>query len=95
MFTEDITAFFSEAEFAETITLDGVQVLAIFDNEYSAGNVGSVRMASNQPMVQLATALVPASPVGKLAVVRGISYRVGACEPDGTLVSTLYLERTA
>lgn len=95
MFTEDISAFFNQAEFAETITLNGVDVLAIFDNGYSAGNVGSVGMASNQPMVQLATALVPASPVGKVVLVRGISYRVGACEPDGTLVSTLYLERTA
>lgn len=94
-FTEDMTAFFNPADFAETITLDGVQVPAIFDNGYSAGNVGSVGMASTQPSVQLATARVPTSPVGDVVIVRGISYRVGAHEPDGTGVSTLFLERTA
>lgn len=95
MFTEDATAFFNLAEFAETITLNGVQVAAIFDSGYSAGNVGSVGMASVQPMVVLPTALVPVSPVGKAVIVRGVSYRVAACEPDGTLATTLYLERTA
>jgi hypothetical protein len=94
-FTEDMTAFFNLAEFAETITLDGASVAAIFDNGYSAGNVGSVGMASNQPMVVLPTVLVPASPVGKVAIVRGVSYRVAASEPDGTLATTLYLERAA
>ena len=48
-FTEDATAFFNLAEFAETITLNGVSVSAIFDNGYSAGNVGSVGMASRLP----------------------------------------------
>lgn len=94
-FTEDMTEFFSPAEFADAVTLNGVTVSAIFDNGYSAGSVGSVGMASNQPTLQLASADVPASPVGKVAIVRGVNYRVGAHEPDGTGVSTLYLERTA
>jgi poly(3-hydroxybutyrate) depolymerase len=95
MFTEDLTAFFNVSEFAETVTLHGVDVAAIFDNGYSAGNVGSVGMASNQPSLLLAAASVPASPVGKVALVRAISYRIAAHEPDGTGAAVLYLERTA
>lgn len=94
MFAEDISAFFNVAELASSVTLNGVNVAAIFDNGYSAGSVGLMGMASIQPMLSIATSLVPASPVGKSAVVNGLAYTVAAHEPNGTGISALYLERT-
>ena len=95
MFTEDMTQFFSQAEFAEVVTLNGVAVSAIFDNGYALGNVGMVGMGSTQPSITLATSSVPASPVGKAVVVRGLACQVALHEPDGTGLSKLILERTA
>lgn len=95
MFAEDLSAFFNAAELADTITLSGVAVSAIFDNAYALGNVGSMGAAGTQPILTLATTNVPANPVGTLAVVNGTTYSVAAHEPDGTGVSILYLERTS
>jgi hypothetical protein len=94
MFTEDLSVFFSESEFASAVTLNGVSALAIFDAGYSAGNVGAMGMASTQPTLTLATASVPANPVGLSAVAAAVTYTIAAHEPDGTGVSVLYLERT-
>lgn len=77
------------------IDLGAGLVPAIFDNAYALGNVGSMGAAGAQPILTLATTNVPANPVGTLAVVNGITYSVAAHEPDGTGVSTLYLERTS
>ncbi|MDP3651052.1 MAG: hypothetical protein Q8R67_05145 [Rhodoferax sp.] len=74
-------------------TVNGVTASAIFDNGYSAGNLGGMAMASTQPTLALETADVPASPVGLSAVVGGVSYTIAEHQPDGTGVSTLFLER--
>lgn len=95
MFSEDLSAFFNPAEMADSITLNSVSVSAIFDNGYALGNVGTMGAAGAQPILTLATTNVPANPVGTLAVVNGTNYSVAAHEPDGTGVSTLYLERTS
>lgn len=92
MFTEDFSAFMNTAEFATSVTLNGVTVPAIFDAAYALGSVGAYGMASTQPSLMLATADVPADPVGKTAVVGTVSYLVVAHEPDGTGVSRLLLE---
>lgn len=92
MFTEDFSAFMNTAEFATTVTLDSVSVPAIFDAAFALGSVGAYGMASTQPSLTLASADVPASPIGKTAVVNGTSYTVAAHEPDGTGVSRLLLE---
>lgn len=76
-------------------TLAGVAVAAIFDNGYALGSVGALGMASSAPTLTLATASVPADPVGLAAVVGGVSYLVAAHEPDGTGVSRLLLESAA
>lgn len=76
-------------------TLNGVVVRGIFDNGYTRGDVGTINMAGTQPMLTLATADVPANPVGKPCVVGATSYVVGAHEPDGTGMSVLMLERAA
>ena len=95
MFAEDLSAFFNPAEMADSITLNSVAVSAMFDNGYALGNVGTMGAAGAQPILTLATTNVPANPVGTLAVVNGTTYSVAAHEPDGTGVSTLYLERTS
>ena len=94
-FTEDLSVFFNEDEFAVSATLDGASVTGIFDNGYTLGAVGPTGMASAAPMFRLPTASVPASPHGKSLVTGGITYRVVGHEPDGTGVSILLLEKTS
>ena len=92
-FAEDLSVFFNSAEFAATAaTLGGVAVAAIFDNGYASAGVGAYGMAGSAPALTLATASVPADPVGLAAVVGGVSYLVAAHEPDGTGISRLLLE---
>jgi hypothetical protein len=91
-FTENFSAFMNTAEFATSVTLDGVSVPAIFDAAFALGSVGAYGMASTQPTLTLASASVPANPVGLTVVANGQSYLVAAHEPDGTGVSRLLLE---
>lgn len=93
MFTEDLSAFFSTAEFGTPCTLNGVSVAAIFDNASALASVGPYGMASTQPMLTLATADVPADPIGKAATVNATNYLIAAHEPDGSGISRLLLER--
>lgn len=96
MFVEDLSAFFNTATgFAQTVTVAGLSVSAIFDNGATMGDVGLLGMASTAPTLTLATADVPASPVGVAVVVGSASYLVAAHEPDGTGISRLVLESTA
>lgn len=90
MFTEPTAAFFTD--FGQTATVGGASVSGIFDNGFALGGVGAMGMASSQPMLTLATAHVPANPVGTAVVVGAVNYLVGAHEPDGTGVSRLMLE---
>jgi hypothetical protein len=92
MFTEDLSAFMNVAEFATSVTLNGVAKAAIFDNANALGSVGPFGMASTAPVLTMATADVPASPVGLPVVANGITYTIAAHEPDGTGVSRLVLE---
>lgn len=90
MFVENTAAFMSD--FGQPATVGGATVSAIFDNGYALGGAGALGMASSQPMLTLATAHVPADPVGTSVVVGGVTYTVGAHEPDGTGISRLMLE---
>ena len=67
MFVENTAAFFTD--FGQSATVGGVVVSGIFDNGFSLGSVGAMGMASSQPMLTLATANVPANPVGSSVVV--------------------------
>ena len=95
MFTEDFSAFMNTSEFATACTINGATVAAIFDAAYAQGSVGSYGMASTQPTLTLATASVPATPVGAAVTVGAAAYTVAAHEPDGTGVSRLLLEVAA
>lgn len=92
MFTENLAAFINPAEFAQRITLAGVEVAAIFDNAYAQGGVGVLGMAGTQPALTLPTASVPATPEGAAVTVGTTSYLVASHEPDGTGMSVLLLE---
>lgn len=93
---EDLALYFdtdATAGLASAVTLDGQAKAAIFDNEYQLGTVANTGMATTMPMLTLPTSSVPASPVGKAAVVGGVTYTVVEHQPDGTGVSRLMLER--
>lgn len=99
LFTNALTrlnqAVVSHLSTDEVITVGGVAVTAIFDNDYSAGNVGGMGIASTQPALTLPTASVPVNPVGLAAVVGSASYTIAEHQSGGTGMSTLYLERTS
>jgi hypothetical protein len=90
-FYDDTAPFFADFA-AGSVTVDGVAVSAIFDNEYAAADAG-LGIASTRPALTIATTSVPASPVGKAAVVNGTTYTIAEHQPDGTGVSVLLLER--
>ena len=74
-------------------TLNSVCVTGIFDNGYNAAHLGGMGIASTQPTLTLSTADVPATPAGMSVVVSGAGYTIAEHQPDGTGISTLYLER--
>lgn len=94
-FTESLAPFFNLSDFAVSAVLAGVTVRGIFDNAYQQGGAGFTGMASTQPVFMLATSDVPAAVVGASLVVNAVAYTVAAHEPDGTGVSTLFVERAA
>ncbi len=77
----------------DTATINSALVTAIFDTASVLAAVGAYGMASTQPTLTVATADVPANPVGRPAVVNAIRYRIAEHEPDGTGISRLLLER--
>jgi hypothetical protein len=95
MLTEDLTAFFDAGTsgLAQQVQVDGVARAAIFDAEHQLGGLAVAGIAAAQPMLLLPTAHVPASPVGKAAVVNAVTYTIVEHQPDGTGVSRLMLER--
>ena len=74
-----------------TATLNGVEVVGMFDNSYHAGDIG-IGMASTQPAFTTLTANVVGEAVGQLLTIHGTGYYVAAHEPDGTGMSLLLLE---
>lgn len=95
MFAEDLSVFMNVAEFADTILLNWEPVPALFDAAYALAQVGPYGMASSQPVVTLATAHVPDSPVGLPVEYQDKRYSIAAHEPDGTGISRLLLEVAA
>lgn len=94
-FAEDLTPFLDLAGFAvqaQAITRFGevVQIPVIFDNGY-VGALGD-RMESAQPQVQAATAAVADLAHGCLLTINGVDYLLANAQPDGTGMSTLFLE---
>lgn len=96
MFAENTSVYFDTVTgFAQTCSLDGVDVPAIFDNTFALGAVGQYGMATTGPRITLQTASVPADVEGKACVVDSVAYTVAAHEPDGAGISVLRLELAA
>ena len=72
------------------------EVPVLFDQAYARADVGFNGMASTQPVATLPTAQVPAAPISQPITVTtaagSTSYTIAAHEPDGTGMSTLFLE---
>lgn len=96
MFAEDTSVYFDTVTgFAQTCSLDGVDVPAIFDNTFALGAVGQYGMATSGPSLTLQTASVPVDVEGKTCLVDAVAYTVAAHEPDGAGISVLRLELAA
>lgn len=94
-FTEDLSAFFNPAEFADCATLAGRLVHGIFDRAYQVADAGSPGVYNLGPAFVLASSAVPSSPVGSALVVQNIRYTVQEAQPDGTGITTLLLQAAA
>ena len=81
------------AEFATSVTLNGVSTPAIFDAAFAVADSGPFGTAGNSPTLTLATADVPANPVGLLVSCAGVGYSIVEHQPDGTGVSLLQLRK--
>lgn len=93
MFADDLSVYF--ADFGADATLAGQPVRGLFDSGHALNAVGPMGMAAASPSLTLATATVPAYPVGLAVTVAGTGYLVAAHEPDGTGISRLWLEVSA
>lgn len=93
MLNEDLSQFFSTAEFARNATLAGMPVRGIFDNDSAEAGLG-VGMVGSRPVFTLATADVPPAPVGLQIVIDYTAYEITGHAPDGTGITVLQLEKT-
>lgn len=92
MIGDDLTPFFVKGDFcAADDTLAGAPVVGIFDAEYMVDG-GGMGMSSSRPAFTMATASVPATPIGQILMHAGKAYRVEDHQPDGTGKSVLILE---
>lgn len=89
-FTEDLTPFFNEDDFAVAATLQGVAVSGILDEEYvePLGNV----VEGRHPIFQCRASDVPSVAHGQSLVVGARTFKVRGVEPDGTGIMLLRLE---
>lgn len=92
MLDENLATFFDLDEFAVMATIEGAEVVGIFDNSYDAAAIAVGDIAGSIPAFTLSTSSVPAKPAGKLLVVNGKTYKIVEHRPDGTGVSVLRLE---
>lgn len=82
--TEDLAAFFNEAEFAESVVIGGVTCSAIFDLETQVVLGGDAITLA--PTLRLPTATAPAAAEGTACTVRAVAYKVRQVQlqpPDG------------
>ncbi len=80
------------------VIIGGVQTAAVFDNGYSAGNVGGNLMggmANTQAALTIESHLVPENYDGQEVLINGESYLIADVQPDGLGVSRVYLEQAA
>lgn len=86
MFTEDVSEFFDDADFALAATYNGATTLnVIFDRAYIEAVSG---IGGTHPVALVQTSALPdANPTGKTLVISGTTYTIRAFEPqdDGAI----------
>lgn len=90
--TEDLSAFFNPAEFAEPVVVGGVTVNAIFD---TAAQILLGEVIAAGPVLEMPAAAVPAAADGTACTVRGAAYRVRQVlpkPPDGAIVQLVLVK---
>jgi len=87
--TEDLSAFFDIADFAETVTrANATTFAAIFDAQY----IDPLGVVGSEPAI---TAAASVSLVrGETLTIRGAAYVVRVIEPDGTGIVVARLTKT-
>ena len=88
-FLEDLTPFFSPAEFADLASIGGADVQVIFEAPY-ADPFGAV-VDSTQPQCWAPSASVQHAPPGTAVAIGIKAYTVERIEPDGTGISRITL----
>jgi hypothetical protein len=87
-FTEDLSVFLSEADFAVSATLGAATFSVIFDRAH----LESLGISSTQPVAVGKTSDLAAATGGTSITIAGTAYVVRDNQPDGTGMSTLILE---
>jgi hypothetical protein len=80
MFVEDFSLY--TKAFGVPCTLDGQDVTAIFDDRHAEG-FDDV-LTCNHPRISLPAADASSAVRGSVVVIDGVTYSVGAIQPDGT-----------
>lgn len=95
MFTEDLSAFFSDAELAQVATLDGQSVMGMLEAGFEDATLAGYGIAGSSPRFTLPASQVPANAHGLLLTIAAGpgagSYRVAQAMPDATGLVTLNL----
>lgn len=89
--TTDLAMMFDTDDFAETITVGGSSVPAIFDAAFSTANFANGAIEGTLPRATCKTADVSAAVHGTVVVVRSVSYYVVGIQADGSGLTVLAL----
>jgi hypothetical protein len=87
-FTEDLSVFLSEADFAVSATLGAATFSVIFDRAY----VENQAIGGTQPVCVGKTADLGSATHGTAITIAGTAYTVQDNQPDGTGMTTLVLQ---
>jgi hypothetical protein len=92
-FTEDLSVFFNNADFADTVTViaTGRTFQGIFDAAYFDPEVGAAVVDSTDPRITCKTSDLANVERGRQISIKGATYSVVSVQPDGTGTSIVML----
>lgn len=90
---DDLTACFVSTEFAETVIVNGVSILAVFDDEDVEVTEDGSNSATilRQPSILCRESLLPNIARNQVVTVRGVNYFVMNWKAEGDGTMTVYL----
>ena len=86
-FTEDLSQFFDDADFAVDVTYNNGTIQGIFDHEY----VATENVEGERPILTCMESSVIGVAHGESLTVNGTDYTVVEARPDGTGIMVLIL----